>query len=157
MSTYRIYISIVSAAAALAPPFLRIALAVPFFLSGLTKWDGFGALSPSATFLFAQEFRLHIFGHAVAFPAPQLFAYASGTMEIALPVLLVLGLATRFSALTLLAMTGVIQLVAPDGWQTYHLPWVAIALALIALGPGRLSFDHFIRRHAFVSGPASAQ
>ncbi len=41
-----------------APPLLRIALAVPFFKSGLTKWDGFLSLSPSAAYLFEEEFKL---------------------------------------------------------------------------------------------------
>ena len=34
------------AAELVAPPLLRIALAAPFFKSGLTKWDGFLSLSP---------------------------------------------------------------------------------------------------------------
>ncbi len=38
-------------AAVIAPPLLRIALAVPFFRSGLTRWDGFLSLSPSAAYL----------------------------------------------------------------------------------------------------------
>ncbi len=108
------------AALVVAPPLLRIALAVPFFKSGLTKWDGFLSLSPSAAYLFEEEFKLHIFG--------------------------VLGLATRFAALGLLVMTGVIQLVVPDGWANFHLPWAALAIAIIALGPGGLSLDHLIGR-----------
>ena len=47
---------------------LRLALAVPFFKSGLTKWDGFLTLSAGAHFLFEQEFRLHIFGAADPVP-----------------------------------------------------------------------------------------
>jgi putative oxidoreductase len=43
-------------------------------------------------------------------------------------------------------MTFVIQLVVPDGWLTYHLPWAAMAFALIALGPGALSLDRLIAR-----------
>jgi putative oxidoreductase len=63
-----------------------------------------------------------------------------------LPVLLVIGLATRFSALALLVMTGVIQLVVPEGWANFHLPWAGLALAIIALGPGALSLDHLLER-----------
>ena len=59
-------------------------------------------------------------------------------------VLLVIGLATRFSALGILVMTGVIQLVVPEGWANFHLPWAALAVAIIALGPGTLSLDHLI-------------
>src|SRR5271165_7500386 len=99
-----------------APPLLRIALALPFFKSGLTKWSGFLTLSPSAEYLFEDEFKLHVFGQAFDFPAPGLIAFVDGVAEIALPVLLVIGLATRFSAFGLLVMTGAIQLVVPDGW-----------------------------------------
>jgi putative oxidoreductase len=125
-----------------APPLLRVALAMPFFKSGLTKWDGFLSLSPAASYLFEDEFKLHIFGHAYDFPMPTLFAYFDGVAEIVLPLLLIVGLATRFSALSLLVMTGVIQLVVPEGWANFHLPWAALAIAIMALGPGRLSLDH---------------
>ena len=134
------------AAQVVAPPVLRIALAVPFFKSGLTKWDGFLSLSPAATFLFEEEFKLHIFGQAYDFPQPTAFAYLDSIAEIVLPVLLVVGLATRFSALGLLVMTGVIQLVVPEGWANFHLPWAGLALAIIALGPGALSLDRLLER-----------
>jgi putative oxidoreductase len=130
----------------LAPPLLRVALAVPFFKSGLTKWDGFLSLSPAAVFLFEDEFKLHIFGQAYDFPLPTAVAFFDGVAEIVLPVLLVIDLATRFSALGLLIMTGVIQLVVPEGWANFHLPWAALAVAIIALGPGRLSLDDLIDR-----------
>jgi putative oxidoreductase len=129
-----------------APPVLRIALAAPFFKSGLTKWDGFLSLSPAATFLFEDEFKLHIFGQVYDFPLPTVFAYLDSIAEIVLPVLLVIGMATRFSALGLLVMTGVIQLVVPEGWANFHLPWAGLALAIIALGPGPLSLDHLLER-----------
>lgn len=132
------------AACAIAPLALRIALAVPFFRSGLTKWDGFLSLSPAASFLFEEQFKLHIFGSVYDLPAPDTLALFDGAAEIVLPILLVIGLATRFSALGLLVMTGVIQLVVPDGWANFHLPWAAMAIALIAIGPGPLSIDHLI-------------
>lgn len=125
-----------------APPVLRIALALPFFKSGLTKWDGFLSLSPAASYLFEDEFKLRILGHAFDFPFPAVFAYFDAIAEIILPVLLILGFATRFSALALLIMTGVIQLVVPEGWANFHLPWAALAVAIMAVGPGRLSLDH---------------
>ena len=130
----------------IAPPVLRIALALPFFRSGLTRWDGFLSLSPSAAYLFEEEFKLHLFGGAYGFPAPLAVAHLVGSAEIVLPILLVLGLGTRFTALGLLIMTGVIQLVVPDGWANFHLPWAAMAIAIIAIGPGGLSIDHLIDR-----------
>jgi putative oxidoreductase len=128
----------------LAPPVLRIALAVPFFKSGLTKWDGFLSLSPTATFLFEDEFKFHVVGNTYDLPSPATLAFFSGVAEIVLPILLVIGLATRFSAFGLLIMTGVIQLIVPEGWANFHLPWAALSIAVVALGPGTLSIDHII-------------
>jgi len=125
---------------------LRVALAVPFWKSGLTKWDGFGQLSDSAVLLFEYEFRLHLFGREIAYPAPGVFAFLSGVAEIVLPILLVVGLATRFAALGILAMTIVIQLTVPHAWANFHLPWAAMALAIVAYGPGRLSLDQMLKR-----------
>lgn len=142
-------------AAIVAPPLLRIALAVPFFRSGLTKWDGFLSLSPSAAFLFEEEFKLHLFGGAYSFPIPDVIAFVDGVAEILLPILLVVGLATRLSALGLLVMTGVIQLVVPEGWANFHLPWAALAVAIIALGPGPLSLDYLIQRGVGSNGQSA--
>lgn len=125
---------------------LRFALAVPFYRSGLTKWDGWFNLSDSALYLFTQEFRLHMFGSSIPYPAPNAIALLSGIAEIALPILLVMGLATRFAALGLLFMTLVIQLTIPDGWANFHLPWAAMALALVVHGPGKLSLDQLLAR-----------
>lgn len=129
-----------------APPMLRIALSLPFFRSGLTRWDGFLSISPATLFLFENQFKVHIFGGAYNFPAPDTVALLVAVAEVTLPVLLVLGLATRFVALALLIMTGVIQLVFPDGWANFHLYWASLAVAIMALGPGPLSVDHLVRR-----------
>lgn len=123
---------------------LRLALAVPFFRSGLTKWDAPFVLAPSQTYLFGQEFRLHILGAAYPYPFPAVAAHLAATAEIVLPILLVLGLGTRFAAFGLLLMTALIQLTIPDGWANFHLPWAAMALALMTYGPGRLSIDGLI-------------
>ncbi len=123
---------------------LRFALAVPFWRSGANKWDGFLQLSDVAILLFSSEFQLHLPGGPYAFPAPAVVAFAAGSAEILLPILLVLGLATRFAALGLLVMTLVVQLTVPGGWPL-HLTWAAMALAIMAWGPGRLSLDHLIK------------
>lgn len=123
---------------------LRIALAVPFYKSGLTKWDGFLTLSDGAKFLFIDEFRLHILGNQYPYPFPLAAATLAGIAEITLPILLVLGLFSRFAALGLLAMTAVIQLTVPEGWANFHLPWAAMALTLAVFGPGKLALDSFV-------------
>ena len=127
-----------------APPVLRIALSLPFFRSGLTRWDGLFSLAPSTTFLFSELFKLHVLGAEYAMPFPDLVPYLVGIGEIGLPILLVLGLGTRLAALGILAMTAAIQLVVPDGWVNFHLYWAAIALAIVALGGGAISVDRLI-------------
>lgn len=123
---------------------LRLAIAVPFFKSGLTKWDGFLQLSNGARYLFTEEFKLHILGSEIPYPFPLTMATLSGVGEIVLPILLVLGLGTRFAALGILCMTAIIQLTVPDGWANFHLPWAAMALALVKFGGGRIALDRAI-------------
>lgn len=125
---------------------MRCALALPFYRSGLTKWDGFLQLSDSADSLFSDEFKLHLFGGEYPFPAPHAMAFVSGCMEIILPILLVFGLGTRLAALGLLGMTAIIQLTAPEGWANFHLIWAATALAIVVHGPGSISLDALISR-----------
>ena len=123
---------------------LRCALAVPFWRSGVNKWDGFLQLNDVAVLLFSSEFKLHLPGGPYAFPAPGVMAFAAGSAEILLPILLVFGLATRFAALGLLVTTLVVQLTVPSGWPL-HLTWAAMALGIMAWGPGRVSLDHWIK------------
>src|SRR5260370_40694645 len=80
---------------------LRIALAVPFWRSGILKWSGFLQLNDTAVLLFSDEFKLHLPGGPYSFPAPEVMAFMSGSVEILAPIFLVLGLATRFTALAL--------------------------------------------------------
>ena len=134
---------------------LRIALAIPFYRSGLTKWDGFFQLSGGARYLFTSEFQLHLLGATYPYPAPILAAHLAGIAEIVLPVLLVLGLCTRFAALGLLAMTAVIQVTIPDGWANFHLPWAAMALALVTFGGGRIALDAWLPSFQASAKPSS--
>ena len=77
---------------------------------------------------------------------PELAAQLATVAEHLFPILLVAGLATRLSALGLLAMTAVIQLfVYPDAWPT-HLSWAALLLPLVARGGGALSLDRLLLR-----------
>ena len=62
------------------------------------------------------------------------------------PLLILIGLATRFSAAALLVMTLTIQLlVYPDAYPT-HGVWAAVLIFLMAKGPGVFSLDHLISR-----------
>jgi putative oxidoreductase len=123
---------------------LRLGVAVPFWKSGLTKWDGFGVLSETPILLFENEFVLHILGREYSYPFPTLMAYASSIAEIVLPILVVLGLFTRFAAIGLMLMTLIIQLTFPEGWPI-HMTWAAMALGVIYLGGSKLSVDRLFK------------
>jgi len=122
---------------------LRLALAVPFWRSGILKWSGFLKLNDTAVTLFSDEFMLHLPGGPYHFPVPAVMAFLSGCGEILFPVLLVLGLGTRFAALGLVFMTVIVELTVPDGWPI-HITWAAMALGIMAYGPGRISADHLL-------------
>jgi putative oxidoreductase len=124
---------------------MRVALAVPFWRSGILKWTGFLQLSDTAVTLFTDEFMLHLPGGPYHYPAPAVMAFLSGCCEILFPVLLVFGFATRFAALGLLFMTLIVELTVPDGWPV-HITWAAMALGIMAWGPGRVSIDHWLRQ-----------
>ena len=49
---------------------LRLALAVPFYRSGILKWHGFLQLNDTAIDLFTDEFKLHLPGGPYSFPEP---------------------------------------------------------------------------------------
>ena len=123
---------------------MRVALAVPFWKSGILKWSGFLKLSDTAVTLFTDEFMLHLPGGPYHYPVPAVMAFLSGCGEIMFPVLLVLGFATRFAALGLLFMTLIVELTVPDGWPI-HITWAAMALGIMAWGPGRISVDYLMR------------
>lgn len=111
----------------------RLALANVFWQSGQAKlgnWDG-------TLFLFADTYKVPLL-------PPDLAAYMAVSMELSMPLFLVLGLGTRFAALALMGMTLVIQLfVMPEAWPV-HIQWLAMMLALIARGGGVASADHLV-------------
>lgn len=130
----------------------RFSIAAVFWKSGQTKIQGFvlnivsgdihlgmPRLSDSAIDLFRDEYRL-------PFVSPELAAPLAAFAEHLFPMLILIGLATRFSALALLVMTLTIQLlVYPDAYPT-HGVWATVLLFLIAKGPGVVSLDHAIAR-----------
>lgn len=131
----------------------RFSIAALFWKSGQTKVEGLAIdivsgeftlglprLSDSAVALFRDEFRLPIIPPEIAAP---LAAFA----EHLFPLLILIGLATRFSALALLVMTATIQVfVYPDAYPT-HGVWAAVLLYLVARGPGAVSVDALLCHH----------
>ena len=126
---------------------LRLFPAAVFFTSGRTKVEGLFHIKDSTWFLFQTDYALPLVPPAMA-------AVMAATADHVFPVLLVLGLFTRVSALALMAMTLVIQVfVYPEAWQVHGL-WIACFLALILRGPGRLSLDRMLGLDGFASGRA---
>lgn len=109
------------------------------------EWTlGWPRLSESALALFQDEYKL-------PFIPPEWAAPMAAAAEHVLPVLLLLGLGTRFAALGLLGMTLVIQLFVYPGAYATHGTWAAVLLYLMARGPGMLSVDHWLASR----GPAA--
>lgn len=130
----------------------RVSLAVTFWVSGQTKIEGLvldpigwtaelgvPRIADGAVELFRSEYALPLL-------PPQLATALAAIAEHLLPLLLLIGLATRLSAFGLLVMTLVIQLfVYPDAYATHGL-WAALMLYLMARGAGAVSLDHLLAR-----------
>jgi len=123
--------------------FLRLWIAYIFLASGFTKiqsWD-------TTLFLFEYEYDVPFLPHE--------FAAISGTAaEIILPILLALGLFTRFSAIALF----IFNIVAVYAYRSYlyedgyagliqHFYWGFLMLIILFRGPGRLSLDYLLNQH----------
>jgi len=114
----------------------RFAAAGVFWRSGQTKVDGL-MIKDNTFFLFAEEYKVPLL-------PPDLAAYATTIAEHVFSVLLIVGLASRLSALGLIIMTLVIQVfVYPSGWPD-HILWFTALLLILARGPGAISLDHLI-------------
>ena len=120
----------------------RVALGGVFWRSGQTKiaegtWF---SISDTTYELFRTEYA------GVPLP-PEVAAVAATAAEHLFPVLLLLGLGTRISALALLGMTVVIQIfVYPEAWWPAHSLWAALAAVLIVRGGGVVSVDAILAR-----------
>jgi len=117
---------------------IRVWVAQVFFKSGLTKIDSWD----STLFLFNDVY-------AVPVLPPALAAWLATAAELALPVLLVIGLATRLGALGLFILNYVAVVSFPDMGAVGikdHLLWGVMLAMIFFHGPGRLSVDEWLRR-----------
>jgi putative oxidoreductase len=122
---------------------IRVYVADVFFGSGLSKlesWD-------KTLFLFQEEYRVPLLPVPVA-------AFLGTAGEIVFPVLLALGLASRFSAAALFAVNAVAVvsfwhvLGQNEAALSTHVYWGVLLLVALLHGPGRLSVDCLLRRGA---------
>lgn len=128
----------------LAPVGLRLLLAYEFWQSGLEKWHGenwFADIQDRFPFPFNLV-------------SPEISWQLSTWAELIAPVLLVLGLGTRFASVSLIVLTVVawISVHAGNGYNVcdngYQLPlmYLVMLVPLLLSGPGKLSLDHWIAR-----------
>ena len=116
--------------------FARLSMAAFFIRAGQTKLNGF-ELSSGAVYLFQEEYKVPLL-------PPETAAWLAVGAEHLFPVLLIIGLATRLSALALLGMAAVIQVfVYPGSWPD-HLMWAVLLAFIAARGPGPLALDNLL-------------
>lgn len=118
---------------------LRLFLANVFFKSGLTKiqtWD-------STLYLFREEYKVPLL-------PPEFAAWLATGAELALPVLLVLGLFGRFAALGLFILNAVAAYSYYDqlgeAGLNQHLYWGLLLAVLLLHGMGKWSLDAWLER-----------
>ena len=117
---------------------IRIGIADVFWRSGQTKVSGWHVTETTIQ-LFRDEYRVPLL-------PPELAANLAALQEHLFSFLLVIGLASRLSALGLLGMTAVIEVfVYPENWPD-HLLWAGGLLYVLARGAGEVSLDALIRR-----------
>lgn len=127
--------------------FSRIAIAPIFWISGQGKVAGaegfpWFSIQSGTFFLFREEYQVPLL-------TPETAAWVTAIAEHVFPALLVLGLFTRFAALSLLIMTLVIQVfVYPGAWWNNHMLWTFPLLFTLARGPGPVSLDYVIEKAA---------
>lgn len=114
----------------------RIYVGWVFFSSGLTKFRDW----ESTLFLFEEEY-------AVPFINFELAAWLGTAGELVLPVLLILGLGSRFSALglTVVNIVAVVSLeaIAPAAY-ILHIVWGLLLAQIVLWGPGIISLDKLV-------------
>ncbi len=112
---------------------IRFWMAQIFWYSGLTKISDWQA----TIFLFKDEYKVPVI-------PPEIAALLSTSVELAAPILLVLGFATRLTIIPMLAMTAVIQFTYEYSNEHYY--WAMLLTTILCYGPGILSIDNLIKR-----------
>lgn len=117
---------------------VRLYVAHVFFASGLVKLSNWR----STLALFENEYHVPIL-------SPQLAAYLGAGAEIGLPVLLALGLGTRFAAIALFLFNIVAVISYPDlsdAGLKDHMLWGALILVTFVYGSGKYALDRWLER-----------
>jgi putative oxidoreductase len=126
----------------------RLYVARVFFMSGLTKTHDWSVTLA----LFTDEYHVPVL--------PPAFAAALGTAtELSMPVLLVLGLGSRFAA-GVLFVFNIVAVVSYPALQDIavkdHILWGTMLLVLTICGPGKIALDHWLERRLAAGSSAGS-
>ena len=116
----------------------RLYVARVFLMSGLTKIHDWSI----TVALFTDEYHVPVLSPAVA-------ALMGTATELSMPVLLALGLATRFGAFVLFFFNiiAVVSYAAlPDIAVKDHILWGTMILVILLCGPGKISLDFWLEQ-----------
>ncbi len=119
----------------------RLWVADVFWKSGMTKvtsWDN--------------TINLFSYVYQVPWLSPEVAASLSAAVELGGSVLLALGLAGRFGSAALFVLNIVAVISYPDLSEAGlkdHYYWGLFLLIFLLQGPGKISFDHLVRRYVF--------
>ncbi|HTS23101.1 MAG TPA: DoxX family protein [Casimicrobiaceae bacterium] len=118
----------------------RLYVARVFLLSGLTKTHDWSA----TVALFTDEYHVPLLSPPVA------AAFGAAT-ELSMPILLVLGLASRFASgvlfvFNIVAVMSYYETLAQTGGIKDHVLWGTMLLVLTICGPGRIALDTWLER-----------
>lgn len=117
---------------------IRLYVAQVFLMSGLTKIRDWNITLA----LFENEYHVPLLSPSVA-------ALLGTSAELGLPILLILGLGTRFAALALFVFNIVAVISYPDlsdAGLKDHMLWGALLLVIAVYGPGKIAVDRFFER-----------
>jgi len=116
----------------------RLYVAKVFWMSGLTKIRDWSITLA----LFTDEYHVPVLPPAAA-------AFMGTATELSMPLLLALGLATRFGAFVLFFFNiiAVVSYAAlPEIAVKDHILWGTMILVVLLVGPGKISLDHLLER-----------
>jgi putative oxidoreductase len=130
---------------------LRLVMARVYFLDAQARAEGSPIPLTWRDFELSVVMPLQLKADAAAafaqipYVPANVMAWTVAGAEFALPILLVLGLLTRFSALVPFGITVLLQIfVTPAALWTAHIYWPSMLLVLVSLGAGPISIDALV-------------
>ena len=147
-SLARVYCAVAGWIARLQPLMLlgfRFYIARVFFISGWTKTRDWS----STVALFTDEYHVPLL-------SPSLAAALGAATELSMPILLVMGFASRFAAgvlfvFNIVAVTSYYATLAETGGVRDHVLWGTMLLVLTVSGPGKIALDTWLERRYALS------